>query len=219
MPGHRLALECGAGSGQATLALAERFARVVAIDASHAQVAEAPPHPRVDYRVAPAEATGLEAGSADLVAVAQALHWFDLPRFFAEADRVLAVGGVLAAWSYGRGRVTDPEAAAAMARFAERVEPYWPPQRALVEAGYRTIGFPFPELAPPDFEMSAHWTGAELAGYLGTWSAAAGFRKATGRDPVPELRADLERSGALTRRLDIVWPLAIRAGRRPAPGC
>ena len=45
-------------------------------------------HPRVEYRVATAEESGLESKSVDLITVAQALHWFDLERFEAEARRV-----------------------------------------------------------------------------------------------------------------------------------
>jgi SAM-dependent methyltransferase len=205
--------ECGAGSGQATLDLAARFARVVATDISGAQLAEAPPHPRVEYRVAPAEASGLGTGVADLVAVAQALHWFDLPRFFAEAARVLRPGGVLAAWCYGPFRVVEGAAARPVAEFAAEVHPYWFPERALVDSGYRTIEFPFTELTAPAFEMGAEWTGEEIAGYLGTWSAASAYAKATGRDPVPALREALERAGALGRRSSVDWPLSVRAGR------
>src|SRR6516162_2463674 len=103
------AWDCACGSGQATIALAERFDRVVATDASAKQVAGAPPHPRVSYRVAPAEESGLEAESMDLVAVAQAAHWFDLTRFYAEVQRVLRAGGVLAIWSYGPLHVESEE--------------------------------------------------------------------------------------------------------------
>ena len=39
--------------------------------------------------------------SVDLVLVAQAAHWFDLPAFYAEVARVLRPGGVLAVWSSG----------------------------------------------------------------------------------------------------------------------
>ena len=205
--------ECGAGSGQATLDLAERFGRVVATDISAAQLAEAPPHPRVEYRVAPAETSGLERGVADCVAVAQALHWFDLPRFFAEAERVVRPGGVLAAWCYGPFRVAEGAAARPVAEFAAEVHPYWFPERTLVDSGYRTIEFPFTELAPPAFEMRADWTGEEIAGYLGTWSATAEYAKATGRDPLPALREGLERAGALGGRSTVDWPLSLRAGR------
>jgi ubiquinone/menaquinone biosynthesis C-methylase UbiE len=76
------------GNGQAAVALAARFTGVVATDASAEQVGNAFLHPRVEYRVAPAEASGLEAESVDLVTAAQAVHWFDVPAFFAEARRV-----------------------------------------------------------------------------------------------------------------------------------
>src|SRR6202161_2895886 len=75
---HELAWDCACGSGQATLGLAARFDAVLATDASAAQVASAPPHPKVRYRVAPAEESGLQAACADIVTVAQALHWFEL---------------------------------------------------------------------------------------------------------------------------------------------
>ncbi len=215
----RLAWDCGAGSGQASLDLAARFDRVVATDTSESQLARAPAHPRVEYRAAPAEASGLPPGSVDLVAVAQALHWFDLPRFFAEASRVLAPGGVLAAWSYGPCTVLEPWAGEAVERFAELVRPYWPPERALVETGYRTIELPFAELAAPPFEMSAEWTGEELVGYLATWSATAAFIRANGSGPLDALRSELEQDAAPDgKRYRIVWPLSLRAGRGDGGG-
>src|SRR5579864_4799887 len=54
-----LALDCATGSGQAAVGLAERFDHVVAIDASSEQLARAPRHPRIEYRVARAEETGV----------------------------------------------------------------------------------------------------------------------------------------------------------------
>lgn len=72
----------------------------MAADASAQQIETAEPYPHVEYRVAPAERSGLETGSADLVAVAQALHWFDFPAFFEEAKRVLRPGGIIAVWAY-----------------------------------------------------------------------------------------------------------------------
>ena len=73
----------------------------VATDASEEQIRHAQAHPRVEYRVAIAHASGLPPHSADLVTVAQALHWFDLPPFYAEVRRVLRPGGIVAAWCYG----------------------------------------------------------------------------------------------------------------------
>jgi ubiquinone/menaquinone biosynthesis C-methylase UbiE len=45
--------------------------------------------------VALAEASGLADRSVDLVSVAQALHWFDLGRFFAEVQRVARPNAVI----------------------------------------------------------------------------------------------------------------------------
>src|SRR4051794_21677502 len=105
-PGRSLAWDCATGNGQATAGLAERFARVIATDASAAQLAQATPHPRIEYRQAPAEQSGLADRSVDLVTVATALHWFDFDRFYAEAERVLIPGGALVAWAYNLPRVS-----------------------------------------------------------------------------------------------------------------
>ena len=98
---HELAWDCGTGNGQAAVSLAQHFQRVLATDASAAQIAAATAHERVEYRLAPAEKSGLEPASVDLLIVAQALHWFDLERFYAEARRVLKPTGIVAVWCYG----------------------------------------------------------------------------------------------------------------------
>lgn len=67
-----------AGSGQAAEELAKRYARVIAQDASPAQLAAAGSlSSAVQFQQAMAEATGLPDASVDLVTVAQALHWWD----------------------------------------------------------------------------------------------------------------------------------------------
>ncbi|PYQ63818.1 MAG: SAM-dependent methyltransferase [Acidobacteria bacterium] len=217
-PRRDLAWDCGTGSGQAAVALASRFDRVIATDASAGQIAAASPHQRVDYRVASAQASGIESGSVDLVAVAQALHWFDTSAFFAEARRVLRPDGAIAAWTYGNPRVDDPRADEILWRFTTgTIGPWWPPERELVDSGYRTIDFPFAEVEAPGFEMEARWTLPELLGYIGTWSGVARFRAARGGDPDPleELAKALDPAwGAPRSHRRIMWPLAVRAGRR-----
>src|ERR1700716_4217091 len=73
-PSRQLAWDCGTGNGQAAVGLASVFARVIATDASEKQIANAEPHERVEYRVAPAENSDIKSGRVDLIMVAQALH-------------------------------------------------------------------------------------------------------------------------------------------------
>jgi ubiquinone/menaquinone biosynthesis C-methylase UbiE len=216
VPRNSLVWDCACGNGQATLDLAQRFDRVVATDASREQIASATPHPKVEFRVAPAEQSGLPDGSIGLITVAQALHWFDLERFYAEAKRVLSPGGALAVWAYGIN-VVEEDAVNQLVQdfYANIVGPYWPPERKLVEEGYRTITFPFTEITPPAFRMEARWTLDQLLGYFSTWSATNRFIKATGRNPLEPLSAALLRlwGDPSSPRL-IVWPLSLRIGRK-----
>jgi ubiquinone/menaquinone biosynthesis C-methylase UbiE len=215
-PRSSLVWDCACGNGQATLDLAQRFDQVIATDASREQIASAIPHLNVEYRVAPAEQSGLSDGSVGLVTVAQALHWFDLELFYAEVRRVLRPGGVLAAWAYGINEVEGDSVNQLVRDFyANILGPYWPPERKLVEEGYRTIPLPFVEIAPPSFRMEARWTLDQLLGYFSTWSAANSFIKATGRNPLEPLSEALARvwGDAHLPRL-IVWPLSLRLGQR-----
>jgi SAM-dependent methyltransferase len=209
------AWDAGTGSGQAAVGLAEHFGLVVGTDASAAQVRHGAPHPRVEYRVAPAEASGLPAAWADLVTVAQALHWFDLPRFFAEARRVLSPDGLLAVWCYGDCRLDDPAVDRIVHRYnRDTVEDYWPPERDLVLSEYRHIRFPFREVPTPSLSLEAAWTLPQVAGYLRSWSATTRYAKALGRDPVYAVEEALrEVWGPSDSTRAVRWPLTMRAGR------
>ncbi len=211
---HRLAWDCATGNGQAAHGIVEHFARVIATDASPQQIAQAVPHPRIEYRVAAAESSGLDAASIDLVTVGQALHWFDFDRFFAEVRRVLAPGGALAAWTYDYARIA-PEVDRLVDHLAhDVVGPYWPPGRRWVDERYRTIPFPFEEIPSPVFELHERWPLAPFVGYLRTWSAVARYRQATGVDPVARLLPELTAAwGDPAARRDIRWPIFLRAGR------
>lgn len=217
-PARAAVWDCACGNGQASVDLAARFEQVTATDASAEQIAAARAHPRIVYRVATAEQSELADHAVGLVTVAQAVHWFDRERFYAEVKRVLAPEGVLAVWAYGITTVEDAEAGALVQDFyARTLSPYWPPERLLVEAGYRTIDFPFAEIVPPAFHMEARWTLAQLLGYFSTWSATNRCIAATGRNPLEPLAADLRRVWGepdMPRR--IAWPLALRVGRSVA---
>lgn len=214
-PRHDLAWDCATGNGQAATDLAGRFARVIATDASGEQIAAATPIRGVEYRVAPAERSGLPDACADLVTVAQALHWFDRDAFFAEVQRVLVPGGVVAAWCYVRLEIA-PSIDRIVDRFyRETVGPFWPAERRWVEDGYRSLTVPFAAIAAPPFAIERAFTLADLGGYLGTWSATRGFIQQQGVDPVPALLAELRESWGPPEQTRLArWPLGLRVGRR-----
>jgi SAM-dependent methyltransferase len=212
-PGQRLAWDCGTGNGQAAAGLADHFDRVLATDASAQQVRQAPPHPKVEYAVAPAERCPLPDHAADLVIACQALHWFDFDGFHAEVRRVARPGGVLAVTCYddpGVGREVQP----VMDRWNATVGPFWPPERKWVSAGYRTVPFPFAELPAPHIELTMPATLPVFLGYLGTWSATKQFIRANGCDPVEQFAPEF---ASVWGGPDVVrtvrWEFGMRVGR------
>lgn len=213
-PGRGLAWDAGSGNGQAAVALAEHFEQVVATEPSEAQLASAQAHPRVTYHRSAETAPMLAEASVDLVTVAQAAHWFDRTQFYAEVQRVLRPGGVVALWTYALCHIT-PEIDAVVGRlYADIVGAYWPPERVHTETGYRDFAFPFAEFPFPQFAMELDWTAAAFVAYLRTWSSVARYQKAhAGEEPVALIESELSGLwGATARR--VRWPLSGRIGRR-----
>jgi SAM-dependent methyltransferase len=210
---HTLCWDAGTGSGQAAGALAQHFAEVVATDASAEQISHATPYPGVTYRVAPAERSGLEDATVDLVTAGQAVHWFDQEKFFDEVKRVAVPGGAIAVWAYDLLSV-EGKAGTVLRRFYARVERYWPPERTLVSRRYVDLRFPFEEIPVSPVDMTAHWDLERTLGYLSTWSTVKAFQKANHEDPVATLALELAAVwGDPTAEKTISWPLVLRAGR------
>lgn len=206
-----LAWDCATGNGQAAIALTPFFDRIIATDASEAQICSAAPHSRIDYRVARAEGSGLDQSSVDLITVSQALHWFDIDRFFEEVTRVLVSGGVFSAWSYALC-VVEPEIDAQVLELYLQIDEYWPPERRIVEDRYRSIELPMPAIAAPEFEMTANWKADAMLGYLRTWSACQHYLRERRKDPVDTIEEALRGLwGAESRQ--VRWPLALKVGR------
>jgi SAM-dependent methyltransferase len=213
-PGRTLAWDAGCGSGQLSTVLGEVFEQVVATDASGAQIAEAVPHRRVRYAVSSAEASGLPEASVDCAVAAQAAHWFDLEAYYREVRRVARPGALLVLITYAVMEV-DPDVDPILERFYwKTLDGLWPPERILVEEGYRSLHFPFERVDAPLLALEQRWSADQVLGYVGTWSAVQALRKA-GRG------AELERFGEEFRaawgnpsasRL-IRWPLSLRLGR------
>lgn len=206
--------DCGAGSGQATAPLSTRFAQVFATDISSAQLASAPQLDNVEYRIAPAELSGLANKSVDLVTIAQAMHWFNLPDFYAEVRRVLRPGGAIVAWGYNRLLVNDEALQKALDYFyTETIGAYWPPGREHVETAYRDLPFPFERITTPDFSLHKDWSLEHLLGYLRSWSAVARYQATHGLDPVSQLAEEITPLWGAAVLQPIRWPLFLHAGR------
>lgn len=211
---HRTVWDCATGNGQAAKGLARFFGRVIATDASADQIGHAEPDPKIEYRVANASQSGLHDSSVDMVTVAQALHWFDLDSFYAEARRVLRPGGAVVIWGYGDPFLDSVELDRILNDFNRgKLEEYWMPERNIVLDGYSTIPFPFREIETPSMNIERHWTLDDLIGYMRTWSATANYIRQTQTDPIPDVESSLaEQWGGKENRRLVRWPLHIRAG-------
>lgn len=212
-PTTRCALDVAAGSGQATRPLLDHFQRVVACDASPDQLTSSTDWRSAERFAGQAEQLPLRDGVADLIVVAQALHWFATPAFFAEAKRVLSVDGLFCAWCYSLLRI-EPSMDAVIGQLHDgTLSGYWPQGRASVDAGYRDIQAPFETFQPPAFAIEANWNLPQLLGYLRTWSAVKRWQQAHGRDPVTQLEPELKGLwGNPEQQRRVRWPLHFIAG-------
>jgi SAM-dependent methyltransferase len=214
-PRKALAWDAGCGSGQLSTLLGDEFEKVIATDASRAQIEQAEPHPHVEYRVEPAENSTLADSSADLISVAQAVHWMNLDAFYAEARRVARPGAALALTAYHIA-VIDREVDKVIDRFySGDLEGYWPPERKQIEAQYRDIPFPFERIPdPPRMYLTVQWDAEQMLGYIRTWSAVRALEKAKGTAQTEEFAAALKRTWGSQVR-EVRWPIVILAGRMP----
>lgn len=99
----KVAVDVGAGPGNSTAVLREAFGpewRHIAIepgrDMRRVLSRRFAMAPDVHISDATAEDMKLPPGIAAIVVACTAFHWFDMPRFYTETQRVLAPGGVLA---------------------------------------------------------------------------------------------------------------------------
>ena len=210
---HDRAWDCATGNGQAARSLARHFSEVIATDASAEQIASAAPATGIRYRVAQAENPGLDTASVNLITVAQALHWFDIDRFFAVAEQLLCPGGVLACWSYGTCTV-EPACDAVTRAVYEFVDEFWPPERRIVERGYRDIVAPLPVFELPGYDMSVTWDVGQMLAYIGSWSACQRYERARGVSPLRGYEDALREHWGGGRRI-VRWPLSLIACRKP----
>ncbi|MDG9923723.1 MULTISPECIES: class I SAM-dependent methyltransferase [unclassified Pseudomonas] len=217
-PGQERALDIACGNGQASRPLMKYFHQVLACDGSPEQLRAAPDLQGIDCFAADASAQPLADASLDLIVVAQALHWFATPAFFAETRRLLRSDGLFCAWCYSLLRIDAALDAVLDDLYWNTLGGYWPSGRASVDAGYRDIQPPFARIEVPAFAIELEWDLQQLMGYLGTWSAVQKLEQASGRDPLPELLPKLRRAwGDGQQKRFVRWPLHFLAGLPTRP--
>lgn len=207
------ALDVGCGTGQLTRLLADNFSVVVGVDPSESQLTSAEAHPAIRYQASPAEALPADFSGFNLITVAQAAHWFNLPEFYREVRRISAPDAVLALISYGVMQL-DGELQSRFQRFyVEEIGPYWPAERKMVDDGYQTLAFPFAEITPCAMNITVEWPLEALLGYISTWSAVKKAEAAGKGEILNAFAADIRQLwGRAEQPRTIVWPINMRIG-------
>ena len=181
------AWDCATGNGQVAQVLAKHFKQVEATDISQQQLDNAVQVKNIHYSAQVAEKTAFADNTFDLITVGQAMHWFDLDKFYSEVNRVAKKDALLAVWGYAVCSVS-PNVDEHFNHFYNHVVgPYWDSARRMVEEEYKNLPFPFEQIETPRFSIQVEWTLEEFAGYLTTWSATQKFIKDKDYNPVPEV--------------------------------
>lgn len=215
-PGRNLAWDCGTGNGQAAVHLSRYFKSVIATDISEVQIRNAIKAENVDYMVLKAEEpAAAEPSTVDLITVAQALHWFDLDKFYQEARRVLRPNGIFATWGYAFHSPIDKSIDPFLERFYfDILGPFWKPNNKLLWDNYEKLEFPFREIATPKIDLEVIWSLDDLLKYFKTWSSTQIYTDKTKTDPTVELFANLlPHWGEASARKMLKWRLAFRVGK------
>jgi SAM-dependent methyltransferase len=211
------ALDCGTGNGQIAHQLADYFHHVSATDISSQQIAQAIPGDNIDYSIQPAEHTSFPDNSFDLIAVAQAIHWFDFYAFYKEVDRIMKNNGILAVIGYGRIHLSREIDSVIAGFYRDVIGPYWDKERRYVDENYLTIPFPYSEITAPAFQNDFEWSFEHLVGYLETWSAVKHYEKKNGQNPVHLIHVALKKAWGNNETRIGYFPILLRVAAVKPP--
>ena len=180
--GFELAVDVACGSGQSTFLLCEYFQKVVGLDVSEEQIAQAKlkctedvSKAAVSFEVGDAHSLQLEPSSIDLLTCAAAWHWLDTEKFYVEAKRVLKPKGCLAVYGYGV-RIKDNE------RIKNAFDSFWDEmiqsdclgkQNMHVMNNYEAVKLPFSQTQQIEFVLPQKATINQL---LGLFSSVSAYR-------------------------------------------
>ena len=217
-PDAKTVLDVGCGSGQATKLLSPLFSRVIGLDESMKQLAEARKSLPENVRLVQATSADIPLAdkSVDLVTVATALHWFDLPKFYAETTRVLKDDGKIAAWVYYIAKVNDEINAITKNFFEGRLAHHIDESRQWIIDRYDTIPFPFANKCKKHFEYSAE---ADLNRFKALIRSSSFVQKEieiTGKDPVLEIEEALNNAWGDAPARTLSWDVSLISGSKMA---
>lgn len=206
------AWDCGTGNGQSAVVLSKYFKKVIATDISQKQLDEAGRAPNIFYAVKPAEDSGIESNSVNLITVAQAIHWFDFENFYKEVKRVATNDAVLAVWCYSLLRINDDINKLFDEYHFKKVGDYYDAERKYVDAHYATIPFPFEKMSTPSFEIIKYWTLQDFEGYLNTSSALHKYIAVHKVSPVPSFIESVKAFWPADETKKIIFPIHLLLG-------
>jgi SAM-dependent methyltransferase len=211
---HRVAWDCGCGSGQASYDLAKHFDLVIATDPSEQQLRRASACTGVEFRCAPAEASGLPSRSVDLVSAFMAAHWFDLDAFYAEAKRVARPGATIAMFVYGEPKTGITQIDGHLARFSDLIHGYGGPSIQSMRNMYSDLYFPFgEEVNIPALCMEAELSLDGFLLYTRSRASVMDYMKRSDGNLVRDLQHVLEQHWLRNEALTVRWPLHGRVGK------
>ena len=206
------AWDCGTGNGQSAVALSKYFKKVIATDISSKQIDNAEKAVNIYYSVQPSEHTNIESSSVDLITVAQAIHWFDFEKFYAEVKRVAAQNAFIAVWAYSLLKIEGTIDEIISDYHFNFLGNYWDAERKYVDDEYKNIPFPFNQINTPPFFIEKYWSLTELEGYLNTWSALQKYIAAKGYNPVPGLINSIKPYWGSQEKRKIIFPIHLLLG-------
>ncbi|MHC1685167.1 MAG: class I SAM-dependent methyltransferase [Clostridiaceae bacterium] len=168
---HKSAWDCACGNGQVAKDLIKYFDRVFATDISENQIKNALKDDGIEYSLQSSEATSFQDNTFDLICVAQALHWFDYNKFWAEVKRVLKKDGIFAAFGYSWFSIEKEIDLIIKDEVLDKISCYWAPQNKILWDKYHDVDFPFIKLETPNFNMIIEYDLNQLFDYMKSWSA------------------------------------------------
>lgn len=211
---HELAWDCGTGNGQSAISLSTYYSSVYATDPSEKQIENAPTNEKINYKVERAEKTNLSNETVDLITVAQAVHWFDFDKFYAEVKRVLKPNGVIAVWAYGLPTINHEVDKIIRHFHDDIVGEFWQDENRLIDKEYTTIPFPFKEITAPNFSITKELFFHDVIGLLKTWSATQKYVDHYQKDPIAVIESELRQAWSSNQSSKTAtWKLVLKFGR------